>query len=216
MKRFLPVIGCALLMAGPLAASAQETKTARGAVTAVAANSLTVKVNGTDMTFAVDAKTHAIAPGGGTKTRAATAEGKAGIVITDVVKVGQGVEVKYHESGMHADSVRVLTAAPKADAPPPPPPPPAAAAKAATGTVSAVSGTSLTVKGASGEMTFVIDDETHVVGVGLGTASREMKSAGKKTVITDFVADGDTVRVSYKEMGGMKHASEVRVTKKRT
>lgn len=212
MKRFLAGMGCAVLvMGGPRLASAQETKTARGVVTAVSASSLAVRVNGAPMTFTVDANTHANAPGGGTKTRAAQAEGKAGVAITEVVKVGQGVEVKYREAGMHADSVRVLTTAPKADAPPPPPPAPS---KAATGTVSAVSGTSLTIKGTHGDTTFAIDQHTRVVGTGLGTASRELKSAGKPTVITDFVSNGDTVRVAFMDMGGMKHATEVRVTKK--
>jgi hypothetical protein len=211
MKRLLVGMVCALLfVSGPRAAVAQETKTVRGAVTAIAANSLTVKADGKEVTFVVDAKTQATAPGGTTKTRAAQAEGKPGIVITEVVKVGQGVEVKYHEQGMHAATVRVLASVPK-DMPPPPPAP---AAKAATGTVSAVSGSSLTVKGATGEWTFAIDEKTKVVGAGLSTATRKMESAGKKTTIVDVVGNGDTVRVSYLEMGDMKHASEVRVVKR--
>jgi hypothetical protein len=41
-----------------------------------------------------------------------------------------------------------------------------------------------------------------------------MKEAGTKPQITDFVQTGDTVSVRYREDGGTKHASEVRVTKK--
>jgi hypothetical protein len=41
-----------------------------------------------------------------------------------------------------------------------------------------------------------------------------MKEAGAKPQITDFVSTGDTVSVRYREEGGAKHASEVRVTKK--
>jgi hypothetical protein len=160
-----------------------------------------------------------LAPGGSTKTREAKAEGKPGIAITEVVKVGQGVEVKYHEQGMHAASVRVLPSVPKGDKGPAAAPaagakPAGGAAKAATGVVSAVSPSSLTVKGGSVETTFMIDEKTKVIGAGLGSAARKKQAAGDKTPITDFVADGDTVRVMYHEMDGMKHASEVRVTKK--
>ena len=84
----------------------------------------------------------------------------------------------------------------------------------ARGTVTAVSGTSLTVKDAKGESTFTIDEHTKIVGTGASTKSREKSAVGQKTVITDFVSDGDSVSVSYHETGGTKHASQVRVTRK--
>ncbi len=216
MKRLLAGMGCALLfVSGPRAAVAQETKTVSGAVTAIAANSITVKSNGTDMTFVVDAKTHTTAPGGTTKMKAAQAEGKPGIAITEVVKVGQDVEVTYHEKGMHAASVRVLTSVPKGGTPPPPPPAPAA--KPAIGVVSAVSGSSLTVKGTSAEWTFVIDAKTHVTAPGGTTKTKAAQAEGKPGIaITEVVRVGQDVEVTYHEMGGMKHATEVRVTKKGT
>lgn len=84
----------------------------------------------------------------------------------------------------------------------------------AKGTVAAVSGTSLTVKGAKEEWTFSIDEKTKVVGTGASTKSRAKTAAGEKTVITDFVGEGDSVTVSYRETGATKSAVEVRVTKK--
>jgi hypothetical protein len=84
----------------------------------------------------------------------------------------------------------------------------------AKGTVAAVSGTSLTVKGGKEEWTFTLDEKTKVVGTGASTKTREKTGAGEKTVITDFVGEGDSVMVSYHETGGTKHASAVRVTRK--
>lgn len=86
----------------------------------------------------------------------------------------------------------------------------------ATGVVTAVSGTSLTVKTASGEVTYAVDEKTTVIGRGAGTKSREKKAAGEKTPITDFVANGDRVEVTYHDMGTTKHAATVRVTRKAT
>jgi hypothetical protein len=205
---------CALLvgLAGPASAqaakAAQETKTVQGTVASVSGDSLTVKVDGKDMTFKVDSKTHTTAPGGGTKTRAAQAEGKTGPTLAEVVKVGQGVEVAYHESGMHAASVRVMSAPPGA------PKDPATQSHTASGVVSSVSASSLTVKAAAGDLTFAIDSKTTVVGTGLGTASRKAAEAGTKTPVTDFVHQGDAVSVTYHESGGTKQASSVRVTTK--
>ena len=84
----------------------------------------------------------------------------------------------------------------------------------ARGTVAAVSGKSLTVKGATEEWTFSIDEETDVVGTGASTKTRAKAAAGEKTVITDFVGEGDSVTVSYRETGAIKRAAKVHVTKK--
>jgi hypothetical protein len=83
-----------------------------------------------------------------------------------------------------------------------------------SGTVSAVSNTSLTVKASSGEQTFTIDDKTKVVGAKMGRKADAMKKAGEKTVITEFVEMGDTVRVRFMDDSGTKKASEVHVTRK--
>ena len=217
MKRLIAMLGCAVLLAAaPPAAMAQATKTVKGSVTAVGADSITVKVGGKDMTFAVDAKTHVVAPGGSTKTREAKAEGKAGPMLTEVVKTGQAVEVSYHEKGMHAATIQRIADVPAAPAATAGPAAPAAAkAQTAAGVVSAVSGSSLTVKGKAGDVTFTVDSKTTVSGTGIGTAARKMTEAGAKPTITDLVHDGDSVSVTYHDVDGAKHASVVRIVRKK-
>jgi hypothetical protein len=90
---------------------------------------------------------------------------------------------------------------------------PKAAAKRASGSVKAVSGDSLTVSAAGKDMTFAIDSSTSVVARGASTKSA---AKGGKLMITDAVNMGDRVTVSYHEMDGKMHASEVRVTAKGT
>jgi hypothetical protein len=94
-------------------ASASKTMKATGSVTAVSADSLTVKAKDGDMTFAVDAKTNVQAAGASHKTAAAKADNKA-TPITDFVKVGDEVAVTYHDMGAtkHAATVHVVTAKP--------------------------------------------------------------------------------------------------------
>jgi hypothetical protein len=206
--RFIGVlVGVAL---ATTAVMAQPTKSARGTITVIGPTSVTVAVDGKDVVFNVDAKTRITAPGGSTAKREAQAEGKAGVKIADVLKVGQGVLVDYHEAGMHAASIRALPA------PPPPSPQPTAPAPAtlkASGVVAAIAGNSLVIK-ADSELTFVVDAKTEVIAVGAGTATRAKKAAGEKTVITDFIAVGDTVAVNYTEAGATKTARSVRVTAK--
>ena len=108
----IPVAAIALI--GWLApqARAQDTKTARGTVTSVSGDSVMVKVGTQDMKFTIDSATTITAPGAGTKTRKAQAEGgkpKA----SELLSAGTPVEVKYHDMGgtMHAATVRVTTKA---------------------------------------------------------------------------------------------------------
>jgi len=225
MKRAVASVVAGMMVlasAGAVIAAPQETQAARGTVTAVTSNSLTVMVKDQPMKFVVDATTDVVAPGGGTATRAAKADGKTGVAITSVVKVGETVDVKYHMPAMHAASVRVLTpakpgaataSAPKAAAPAPAPPAPKAKSAHASGQVTAVNGSSLTVKTSSGDTTYAIDAKTRVVGPGLGTKAREDAAAGKKQILTDLVAVGDTVSVEGSDAAA-GHASVVRVMKK--
>jgi hypothetical protein len=82
----------------------------------------------------------------------------------------------------------------------------------ATGTVKSVSGTALTITAAGNkEMTFTIDGTTKFVGKGLSTKSREK---GGKITASDAVGDGDSVSVTYHDMGGTMHAAQVRVNNK--
>jgi hypothetical protein len=207
--------------AAAVIAAPQDTLAARGTVTGISGDALTVSVKDQPMKFIVDGTTDVIAPGGGTMTRAAKADGKKGVPITSVVKVGQTVEVKYHMPAMHAASVRVLSAAKPgaATAPAPHAAAPAQAAEpkpkssSANGQVTAVSGSSLTVKTSTGDKTYTIDGKTRVIGTGLGTKAREDAAVGKKETLTDLVAVGDTVSVTSADATG-GHATDVRVIKK--
>ena len=82
----------------------------------------------------------------------------------------------------------------------------------ASGTVSAVTPSSMTVKGKTEEWTFTIDKDTSVTAKGATHKSLALKADGKATVLTDFIKSGDTVNVSYHDMGNMKHASTINVT----
>ena len=213
MKRIIVMLACAVLVLSSPALA--QTKTVKGKVTTVGANTITVNVAGKDMTFNVDTKTNVVARGGGTKTREAQSAGKTGPGIAEVLKAGESVEVAYHEAEMHADTVRVI-----ASVPPPPPPAKADAAPkpkamTATGVVSAVSGNSLTVKEKTGDASFTVDSKTVVSGTGLGTAGRKLQEAGGNPTLGEFVKEGDTVAVTYMEEGGARKAEKVRIVKKK-
>jgi hypothetical protein len=91
--------------------AAEKTMSAAGEVTAVTADSLSVKGKTAEWTFAVDSKTQVTAAGATHKTAAAKAENKP-TAITEFVHVGDQVAVKYHDGATkHAASVRVTTAA---------------------------------------------------------------------------------------------------------
>ena len=213
MKRFFAMLACAVLVSAVPALA--QTKTVKGKLTNVGANTITVNVAGKDMTFNVDAKTSVVARGGATKTREAQASGKTGPGIAEVLKAGEPVEVAYHEAEMHADTVRVIASVPNA------PPPAKAEAPAkpksmtAQGVVSAVSGNSLTIKEKTGDATFSVDSKTLVSGKGFGTAGRKLEDAGGKPTLAEFVKEGDTVAVTYVEEGGTKKASNVRMVQKK-
>jgi uncharacterized protein DUF5666 len=212
--RRIAAIGAGVLLAafvGISTAGAQGTKSVRGVVGKTGPDSLTVKVGDRDMTFKVDSTTQVTARGGATATRAAKDKGKPGPPYTDIVKTGQGVQVDYHEKDMHAASIRVLPGVP-----PPPPPAGEQAVKTmtTTGSVASVSASSLSIKGTAGESTFTVNEKTRIIGTGAGTKGKAIKESGAKPQITDFVQTGDTVSVRYREEGGAKVASEVRVTKK--
>jgi hypothetical protein len=215
MRRTLLVIPLAVLaMVGGAAthAFAQETNSARGTVTAVGADSVTIKVRGADMKFSVDDKTTVEAAGAGTKGRQAVAAGKTGPKLSEVVKAGQPVEVSYHNVGgtLHAARIRAVTSADGSvgDAKP--------VAKTSNGTVKSLTANAFTISGSSGggglfSQTFTVDRTTKVIGKGVGTA---VAAKGGKDVMTELVKPGDHVSVSYHELGKALHAAEVRVTVK--
>jgi|SRR3954463_6232276 hypothetical protein len=95
-------------------AAAAKTMSAMGTVSAVSADSLTVKGKTDEWTFAVDSKTNVQAKGASHATAAAKAESKP-TPITDFVHVGDSVSVKYHDGATkHASSVMVTSAKPAA------------------------------------------------------------------------------------------------------
>jgi hypothetical protein len=110
MLRFAAALVVVGLVAAPLHA-ADTTKTAKGTVKTVAADSLTITDSAAkDWTFKVDAQTKVVVTGGSHKTADAQLMGKVP-VITDTVKAGAKVAVKYHDmgaAGMHAAVVRVM------------------------------------------------------------------------------------------------------------
>lgn len=129
MRRVYGVMAALMLVALPAYAAAQATKpsdkpatkteqaakaakpkamTVNGTVSAVAADSLTIKAKTEEMTFKVDSTTKVIGTGASHKS----AEKKGAnepTIITDFVKVGDSVSVTYHDmdGSKHAASVRV-------------------------------------------------------------------------------------------------------------
>ena len=217
MKRLLllTILGLALSVIGwstGSPAAAQDRKMARGTLTAMVADSVTVTVQGKEMKFSVDAKTVVEAAGAGTKTRAEQKKGAPGPKLADVLKTGQAVEVTYSEAGgtNRASRIRAVLSVGAGGGSTSQKQP---AGKTATGTVKSVSAGSLTVSAGGKDMTFSVDTKTVVAGTGAGTKTA---AAGGKTVMTDLVTVGDTVSVSYGETGTTMHAERVRVTIKRT
>ena len=206
MKRVL-VFAIAALLVLPLAAGAQE-KWVRGEVTAVTGNSFTVKAADGAMTFAIDASTDIVAPGGATATREARKLGAEGTTLDKVIKVGDMVEVHYKEAAgvMTATEIRAGISVPAGGAV-------SAPTGSAKGAVAAVGADSITVKGEK-EWTFKVDSKTVVIGRGVGTMTKQLKDQGKAPTITDLVGVGDTVIVSFKEAGGAMQAHEIRIATK--
>lgn len=194
-------------------ASAQETKSARGTVTAVGGDSITVRVAEQELKFTVDPKTRLIAAGAGTAERQAEAAGKPGPRVGDFVKTGDAVEVSYQATGstMRASSIRRVNSAgggggsTSGDR-----------AETANGTVDSISGSTLAISGSAGskgsfKQSFAVDATTKVVAIGASTAAA---AKGGKVVLSDFIGVGDQVTVMYRKAGSGLHADEVRVRAK--
>ncbi len=205
----------AVVVAAPAAlAQDKDTKWVRGTVTAVTGSSITVKAKGKDYTFAIDKTTDVEAPGGGTAQRAAQKAGEAGISVADVIKVGSGAEVRYHDMGATLHAARIRGGLPPSEGSTSDDAPAAAKSMSTTGTVSAVSNDSLTVTSGTTSSTFAIDKSTKIIGEGVGTLSRKLKEAGKGMTATDAIGVGDSVSVSFSEAAGAKTASSINITRK--
>ena len=210
MRRAFLALSIAALavMAWPTAPASAQSSKATGTVASIDGASVTVKAGGQDMKFSVDTKTVVQARGAGTKDRAAEAKGAAGAKLADVIKMGMSVEVTYTGMGasMHATEIREVASAGAGGMSPMAPP-----SMTSSGTVTAVAGDSVTIAAASGAQTFAIGTDTKVIGTGAGTASA---AKGGKIGVTDLVAKGDKVTVTYHTMGMTMHAAEIRVTAK--
>ena len=115
MQRLLISLSCVVVLAAaPGGVQAQPTKNVKGTLTAVADNSITVNGPAGDMKFMVNGQSKVIAPGASTTTAAVKAQGGgAKPVLTAFLKTGQSVSVDYHEEGMHAATVRVVSSVPE-------------------------------------------------------------------------------------------------------
>ena len=87
----------------------------------------------------------------------------------------------------------------------------------AIGSVSKISGTSLTVDAGNGKtMQFVTNTDTLVKVTAGGAKAQAAREEGKKGVkITEVVHEGDQVFVRYSDVGGKMVASEVDVRERR-
>jgi hypothetical protein len=122
MKRLVTLSLGVLLLAAPVFAQAKsgekaaaKSMSASGKVSAVTADSVTVKGKDAEWTFAVDKSTTVVAKGGSHKMSALNADKKP-TVVSEFVSVGDDVAVKYHDMGAtkHAATITVHNAAPAA------------------------------------------------------------------------------------------------------
>jgi|SoiMethySBSTD1v2_1073268.scaffolds.fasta_scaffold251788_2 hypothetical protein len=207
----MKLVGVSLLVLAVVLAfprpSAAQNQTARGTISSIAGDTITVNVGGKEMKFTVDSKTMVTAAGAGTKARAAAAAGQPGPKLNELLKAGEAVNVTYTAMGsmMHASAVQVVTSAgPGGGSVSSAGDKPAAASRNTTGVVKSVSATSLTITADGKDMTFALDQSTRVVGTGAGTKTA---AAGGRIVITDLVATGNRVSVAHTDT----KATEVRV-----
>ena len=209
MKRVSMVAVVALVAALAAApASAAPTKWVRGPVTALTGNSITVSVKGATSTFKVETTTQLIARGAGTASRE-----PLGVKLSEFVKVGEFVEVRYTEAGgaKVATEVRPLPAEEES----------ASKEKTATvsgntsahGAVVSIAADSIVVNADGADVAFTVTPKTVILGTGMGTKERELKAAGKPTPISAFVGPKDQVVVYYTE-GATKVATEIRMIRK--
>jgi len=185
---------------------------ARGTISAIGADSITLDAHGQPMKFDVTSQTFVEAKGAGTKTRAAKADGKPGAKLNEVLKAGQAVEVTYlegSEGSLRATQIRAIATAGSTSESKP-------HDMISFGTVKSLSNDALTISGSAGghakfTQSFTIDGTTKIIMKGGSTASA---ATGGKLAVTKALAEGDRVSVSYREAGSGLLASEIRVTLK--
>jgi hypothetical protein len=181
-----------------------QGKEAQGTVTAISSSSITIASSPKPMTFVIDKDTKLEDKGAARKSRDARTTSTPGPQITDYIKVGNPVLVRYNEANgaNHAMFVRPVSSSGDASSES------HDSAKTASGTVKAVSLSQVTLSSNGKDMTFAINRDTDVLARG---ASKTTKAAGGSTTIADFVHNGDDVSISYVDNGGTMTASQVRV-----
>jgi len=211
MKHALAVVALAVMVALLAAPAVAQTKTVRGVVVSAAGAEFVVKVAGKDMTFKVDKDTEVMARGAGKAQRASEASGAPGVKFTDFVKAGDGAEVTYKEAAGVMTATYIRAGLPPAGSEPPAAEAPHTSMK---GAISAITGSSISVKAGDKVEVFAIDPKTLIVGEGMGTLTKKLQSEGKSPTAMDLLKVHDQVVVSFKEEAGTKKASEIRVIQK--
>lgn len=190
--------------------SAQDTQSVHGRVTAIEGDTVTIQAGQQEMAFKVDQETDVIAVGAGTQARQAEREGRSGPKLGDLVKVGDGVEVRYRqmENALYAVQIRSGVSVEASGA--------MGMEKeeegqSVSGHVTAVSADSISVKSEDKEWVFSVTGDTKVVARGAGTMDRQLERGGKGATLTDFVKVGDPVVVKYREVDAKYQATEIAV-----
>lgn len=207
------VVLAAAVVASP---ALSQTKWVRGPVTAIGADSITVTVKGEATTFMVEPATKLIARGAGTAQRAAEKQGKPGMKLADFVKVGTNVEVHFKDAAgtKTATEIRPVMSGEEASAPEEKEPAAPASGSSVTGSVVSVANESVVVKADGKDMTFAVTPKTRVVGRGIGTKARELASAKKPAVVTEFLKVSDIVMVYFTEGGATPTATNIRLVER--
>jgi hypothetical protein len=200
MRRLVVLGGCVCLLVVLVGVVVSADKWVRGKVTAVGADSVTVMFKGKEMKFAVGSDTDVQGRGLGTSQRRT-----GGVKLAEAIKVGDGVEVHYAESGGTLRATDIRTGLTGGDATS------EDTGDSASGQITALTATSLTIKTGSGAQTFSIDPKTLVLARGAGAATKEARAGGGGPAITDLVKVGEEVVVTYRTAGKTNVANEVRV-----
>jgi hypothetical protein len=210
MKSTIIALAVASVVLGPTPSTfAADAKVAKGTITAISGQSLTIKVGEQDMAFNVDSATTVWARGASTKSARLAAAGKPGPHLADVLKTGQAVAVTYRDTAGNYRASEI-TAIPKV------PEPDANAAKHSAGIVKAIGPDWLTISGSGGgkatfEQTFKIEPHTMVWVKG---ATKAVAAKDGKAPFGNLVGSGDHVNVAYRAAGDALVASELHVTVK--
>ena len=82
--------------------------------------------------------------------------------------------------------------------------------KVARGTVASMAGPSLTVKVGDQNMKFSVDSKTTVLARGASTKSARAAAAGRSPHLDELLQAGQPVAVTYNDMAGALHATEIK------